>query len=132
MAGFSDAVGAMPVPFKVTVWVVGFALSVTVSVAERAPVAPGVNVRTMLHDPPSAVSVKPLTHVVPAGTIAKSLVAFPGAPIAIALLGPKNCEPAGIGQSYCQIAAGGPNILARSEVHRALIEVYDSGHTRSC
>src|ERR1700693_1914906 len=76
-AAGTEATGAMPVPFSVTVCVVGLALSVTVKVAVRAPVPLGVKVRPTVHEPPLAPTVALLRQVVPVGTIAKSLALVP-------------------------------------------------------
>ena len=43
-----------PVPVRLTVWVAGVALSVTVTVPDAAPVAMGLKVTAMLHEAPAA------------------------------------------------------------------------------
>lgn len=44
------AVGAVPVPERLAAWVAGLALSVTVIVPLREPMAVGVNVTLIVHD----------------------------------------------------------------------------------
>jgi hypothetical protein len=70
------AVGAVPVPFSVTVCGDAVALSLTLSVAVRAPVAPGLNVSLMTHAPLGAVKIAPFVHVVPVA-FAKSAAFVP-------------------------------------------------------
>jgi len=70
------AVGAVPVPFSVTVCDEPVALSLTVSVAVRAPNAPGLNVTLITHVPLGAVTVTEFVQVVPAA-IAKSAAFVP-------------------------------------------------------
>jgi hypothetical protein len=86
----TDATGAIPVPFSVTVWVVGLALSVTVNVAVRPPVPLGVNVRITTHDPVFAATDALLMQVVPAATMAKSLAL---APLIATAFAAANCTP---------------------------------------
>jgi len=43
-----------PVPDRLTVWVAGLALSVTVSVPVRAPAVRGMNTTAMLQEAPAA------------------------------------------------------------------------------
>lgn len=72
--GATPAVGAVPVPFKVTDCGDGTALSATLRAAARAPVAPGVKVTLMTQvfpGPGDAAITAPLVQVVPE-TAAKS------------------------------------------------------------
>ena len=48
--GERPATGAVPVPERLTAWVAGLALSVTVIEPVREPVAVGVNVTLIVHD----------------------------------------------------------------------------------
>jgi len=70
--GLRPTLGVVPVPLKVTVCVLGLALSVSVRLAERVPVAVGVNVTLITQLPPlAATGVLVLQVVLPA--TAKSL-----------------------------------------------------------
>src|SRR5712691_8957133 len=80
LVGATPAVGAVPVPFRVTDCGEGFALSATFRVAVRAPVAPGVNVTLMTHvfpGPGEAAITAPFVQVVPTVTTAKSPALVP-------------------------------------------------------
>ena len=50
--------GAVPVPVRLTLWVVGLALSVIVTAPVRVPVADGLNV-TLMVQPALAATVEP-------------------------------------------------------------------------
>ena len=50
----STLVEAVPVPVRLTVWVAGVALSVTVKVPVAGPVVMGLKVTAMLHEAPAA------------------------------------------------------------------------------
>jgi len=58
--GLSDTAGASPVPLAVTVWGDPVALSVTATVALRAPVAVGLNVTEIVQVAPAATLVPQL------------------------------------------------------------------------
>src|SRR5579863_10115732 len=64
--GARTAAGAVPVPFRTPVCGLPGASSEILSVAVRAPVAPGVKVTLTMQDPVFAISTKFATHVVPA------------------------------------------------------------------
>jgi len=53
-------VEAVPVPVRLTVWVVGLALSVTVKVPVLVPVVTGLKVTAMLQVAPAATSAPQL------------------------------------------------------------------------
>ena len=69
--GATPATGFVPVPLSVVDCGLPGASSATFTVAVLAPVAPGVNVTLITHEPPLAVSTKFATQVVPEA-IAKS------------------------------------------------------------
>src|SRR5215471_15465112 len=74
LTGLNVTADAVPVPFRVTLCGDGAALSVTLRVAVRTPVAAGVKVTWMMHvfpGPGAAATTNPLVHVVPAA-VAKS------------------------------------------------------------
>jgi hypothetical protein len=50
-------VGATALPLRVTIWVAGLALSVTVTLAAGAPVDLGVNVTVIVQIPPGSTIV---------------------------------------------------------------------------
>src|SRR4029077_11088567 len=72
--GFGARITLLTTPVPVNAVCCGLpgASSATLTVAVRAPAAPGVNVTLITQDPPFAVSTKPATHVVVPPTIAKS------------------------------------------------------------
>ena len=76
-------------PVRLTVWVVPGApllSSVKMRVAVRVPLAVGVNVTLHVQVPLVCATVTLFPHVVPAGAMAKSPKALPGAPIVTAPL----------------------------------------------
>src|SRR5579863_571185 len=75
-AGASPIV-PVPVPLSVSACGLPGALSVTLICAVRAPVAPGVKVTLMTHEPVLATNTKPATQVVVPPTMAKSLALAP-------------------------------------------------------
>src|SRR5580700_3459955 len=89
--GATVAVGAVPVPFRVTDCGLVAALSLTWRVALRAPVPVGLNVTLITHDPFVAGTTEPFVQVVVPATIAKS----PGfAPVMVTALAAANVTDA--------------------------------------
>ena len=66
--------GVVPVPVRLTVWGLPLALSASVRLPVRVPVAPGVNV-TLIMQPPLAATGALVLQVVPLAATAKSPVA---------------------------------------------------------
>src|SRR5579864_6454795 len=74
--GATATLASTPVPLRVVCCGLAGASSATLTVAVRAPAAPGVKVTLMTHDPPLAVNTKLATQVVPA-VMAKSALFAP-------------------------------------------------------